>query len=697
MLKTTLYLSALLAPLCLCLATAVRAQDAADDPYLWLEDVEGARAMAWVKERNAATLAELEARPEFGALRSRLAEILGSRERIAMPSIMGDYLYNFWQDAEHPRGLWRRTTWAEYRTEAPAWETVLDLDVLGQAEGVPWAFKGANCLPPQYRSCLVGLSRGGADAVQLREFDLADKQFVEGGFRTPEAKQSAAWIDQNTLLLASDFGEGSMTTSGYARTVRRWSRGEAPGAGPVLFEALPADMGVWVGSLWTEGRIVPYVTHRPGFFEAYHYLVGPGGDLSKLDLPNDAEWTLLQGQLVVRLRTPWEVGGQTLPAGAVAAVDWQAYQGGGRAFEIVARSEGDRIVEGFATTADHLLVSVLNNVRGELYRYRREEGAWRAERVPAPDLGSVGIVSTDEETNRFFFTYGSYLQPTSLYLSENGGDVALVKQLPALFSAEGLVTEQHEAVSKDGTRIPFFIVHRKGLRHEGANPTLLYGYGGFEISMTPGYSAVAGAAWLERGGVWVVANIRGGGEFGPAWHRAALKENRQRAYDDFLAVAEYLIAQKVTSARHLGIMGGSNGGLLVGNALTQRPDLFGAVVSTVPLLDMRRYTKLLAGASWMAEYGDPDKPEEWAYIQRYSPYHNLKPGVRYPPALFYTTTRDDRVHPGHARKMAARMLEMQQPVRYFENTEGGHGAGVTPEQQATMWAVIYTFLWDRLG
>ena len=683
---------ALMLPL---LAAPALAQEP-DDPYLWLEDVEGEEAMEWVEARNEATLSALRAHPRYDSLYARTLALLHSDERIAYPSITGDHLYNFWQDAEHERGIWRRTTWEDYLTGDPTWETVLDVDALAAAEGVNWVYKGASCLGPADRRCLVRLSRGGADAVETREFDTAAKAFVEGGFFLPEAKGGAAWIDEDTLLVATDFGEGSMTTSGYPRVVKRWVRGTPLDAAETVFEAEPTDMGAWAGAIETADGRIPVVSHRPAFFEGTTYVLR-GDDLVRLEIPADADPDLVGDRLVVYLRSDWEVGGRAFPQGALVATDYDAFLDGGRDFELVFEPSERQTVQGVRTTKDYLLVSLLDNVQGRLLRFHYEDGAWHSEPIPAPELGDVGVGSTSPHANRFFFTFSSFLQPTTLYLAGEDGAVEPVRELPPQFDAAGLTVQQFEAESADGTRVPYFVVHREDLALDGTNPTQLYAYGGFEVAMTPSYGALTGASWLEDGGVYVLANIRGGGEFGPAWHRAAQKEHRQRAFDDFIAVAEDLVARGITSPEHLGIRGGSNGGLLVGAALTQRPELFGAAVIQVPLLDMQRYSKLLAGASWMAEYGDPDDPEAWAYIRAYSPYHNVREDAPYPRVLFTTTTRDDRVHPGHARKMAAKMEAMGHPVYYFENTEGGHGSGVTPEQQATMWAVVYAYLWEQLG
>jgi prolyl oligopeptidase len=683
-----------LLPALLLAPPALAAQDA-DDPFQWLEEVEGRRSLEWVQTHNQATLAELEAHPAYRPIFERTMQILDARERIAYPDIRGEWIYNFWQDEQKPRGVWRRTRWDSYLSDAPRWETVLDVDSLARAENVAWSWSGATCLEPEERLCLVRLSRGGADAVQVREFDTAARRFVAGGFTLPEGKQSIAWNGPDALLVARDFGEGTMTTSGYARSVRLWRRGTPLQSAPTLLEIPATEMGVWAASERTADRTWTVVYSRPSFFESTLYLL-QGDRLVKLDLPLDTDMYLVRDQMAVYLRTPWETGGRTYPAGALVAIPIDRFLAGGRDFQVVVQPGERSTIQNVSATRDYLLVSMLNNVRGELRRFSVRDGRWTGETVPVPGVGSVSVEETSTHDNRYFFSFAGFTQPTTLYLSGDEG-VREVRRLPEMFNASGLAVEQFEATSPDGTRVPYFVVRRQGVALDGSNPTLLYAYGGFESSQTPAYSATIGSAWLERGGVYVLANIRGGGEFGPAWHRAGLKENRQRVFDDFIAVAEDLVARRITSPRRLGIMGGSNGGLLVGVALTQRPELFNAVVVQVPLLDMKRYSHLLAGASWMAEYGNPDVPAEWAYISRYSPYQNVRPGQRYPRVLFYTTTRDDRVHPGHARKMAARMEAMGYPIYYFENTEGGHGSGVTSEQRARMYALTYTYLLKRLA
>jgi len=497
-------------------------------------------------------------------------------------------------------------------------------------------------------------------------------------------------------MVATDFGPGTMTTSGYARIAKLWQRGTPLSEAETLFEGQEDDMSVGVGAWRTADRTFNVVTHRPAFFDARLHVL-ENGELTPIDLPLDASPTFVRDRMVVYLRSNWEVGGRSLPAGSLVHIGFDDFLDGSRDFDVLLEPTERQTVSGVRATRDYLLIGMLDNVQGELRRYAYRDGEWSFETVPAPEMGSIGVSATSPFTNRYFFTYSGFTQPTTLYLADEDGSVREVRSLPEMFDAEGLVVEQHEATSADGTAVPYFVVRAEDTPLDGSNPTLLHAYGGFEISRTPGYGAVTGAAWLERGGVYVLANIRGGGEFGPDWHRAALQENRQRAFDDFIAVGDDLVERGITSPQHLGIMGGSNGGLLVGVAMTQRPDLFNAVVVQVPLLDMRRYHVLLAGASWMAEYGDPDDPAQWEFIGRYSPYQQLREDVDYPRPLITTTTRDDRVHPGHARKMAARMEEMGHPVLYFESMEGGHGAGVTNEQRAHLQGITYAYLWEQLA
>ena len=678
-------------------------QSMEQDPYLWLEDVASGPALGWVGERNAGTEAELTAAPGYEALRTRLKTILDSKDRIPYVSLYGGHYYNFWRDAGHERGIWRRTSLEEYRKPAPQWETVLDLDQLARDEDENWVWAGASFLKPHGGRCLVSLSRGGGDAHVVREFDLDGLAFVADGFSLPEAKGSAAWIDRDTLFVATDFGPGSMTSSGYPRVVKEWRRGTPLIEARTVYEARDDDLSASAWFDYTPGHERQFVQRQIGFYSSELFVRDAvTGVLTRVEKPEDADAFTVRDQLLVQLRSDWQIGATTWPQGALLAIGFAAFLAGAREFDSLFLPTETTSLDGIAVTRDAILLTVLDKVKNRIVELRHADGAWQRREVAAPGMGALGVSGIDElASNDYFLTVTDFLTPSSLYLGHAGSDEReLLKSMPAFFDASPYTVGQFEAVSRDGTRIPYFTVMRADTRMDGANPTLLYGYGGFEVSLTPFYSGVTGAGWLDRGlargGVYVLANIRGGGEFGPRWHQAALKHQRQKAFDDFLAVAEDLIARKLTSPDHLGIMGGSNGGLLVGAALTQRPDLFGAVVCQVPLLDMRRYHQLLAGASWMGEYGDPDQPEEWAYIGKYSPYHQVSAQRRYPRVLFTTSTRDDRVHPGHARKMAALMGEQGHDVLYWENTEGGHAGAANNEQTATMWALTYTFLWQEL-
>lgn len=664
------------------------------DPWLWLEEVEGQRPLDWVREQNAATTALLEAEPGFQALRTDLLAILDSNARIPFVSKQGEYFYNFWRDAKNPAGLWRRTTLEEYRKPEPAWEVLIDLDAINQAENMNWVWRGANCLRPAYARCLVSLSRGGADAIVVREWDMASRRFVEDGFVLPEAKGGMAWRDADSVYVYTDFGPGSMTTSGYPRIVKEWRRGTPLAEAKVVYEGKADDMYIAGYRDLTPGFERDFVSRTLAFYNDELYLRGADGSLTKIDAPNSASKSVYREWLVLELREDYTVGGRTYPKGALIATRFDDFMAGRRNFDLLFEPSATTALAGMSPTRNHLVLNVLEDVKNRLYVLTYANGRWTREPlVGAPAFGTVSLSPVDaDEGDDYFLTVTDYLTPTTLMMGSIGRAPEPLKQLPAFFDAVGLEISQHFATSKDGTRVPYFMVARKDIPKNGRNPTLLYGYGGFEISLTPSYSAAVGRAWLSEGGVYVVANIRGGGEYGPRWHQAALKENRLRAYEDFAAVAEDLIQRGITSPKHLGIQGGSNGGLLVGNMTVLYPELFGAVVCQVPLLDMRRYNQLLAGASWMAEYGNPDDPAQWEFIRRFSPYHNVKPDVKYPPVLFTTSTRDDRVHPGHARKMFALMQSMGHPVYYYENIEGGHGGAANNAQSAYMSALAYTFL-----
>ena len=668
------------------------------DPYLWLEEVTGSNALKWVRGQNAIATNALQSAPEFETIRGRLLDIMDSKERIPYVAKHGLWYYNFWRDQTNPRGLWRRTTLSEFKKPQPAWETVLDLDHLFNTEKENWVWKGYDVLYPTYDRALLFLSRGGADASVVREFDLTTRQFVEDGFKLPEAKTHVAWRNRDSLYVGTDFGPGTLTDSGYPRVIKEWARNSPLTEAKVWFTGEPQDVAVGVSVVHDHGHTYELINRGLTFFTSEDYL-RQGNQWAKIYKQDDATIATFGDQLLLRLRSNWGIGGKVYPAGSLLAANLTDWMTGERRFEAIFTPGERTSLEALSVTKNYLLLNVLDNVRTKVFALKPSQGKWERTSLPVPELGSASINGIDaDESDDYFLTITDFLTPSSLYLGNAGQEQReKLKSLPSFFNTAGLEITQHEAASKDGTKVPYFQVSRKGTTLDSTNPTLLYGYGGFEIPMLPSYSASVGSSWLERGGTYILANIRGGGEFGPRWHEAARKQNRQRAYDDFIAVAEDLIKRKVTSPEHLGIQGGSNGGLLMGVMLTQRPGLFKAVVCQVPLLDMRRYNRLLAGASWMDEYGNPDKPDDWSYISKYSPYQNVSKDKKYPRVLFTTSTRDDRVHPGHARKMVARMEEQGHDVLYYENIEGGHGGSANNKQAAYMSALAYTFLVKELG
>ncbi len=667
------------------------------DPYLWLEEITGPRALDWVGRQNALSTNQLAASPDFEATRQRLLLILDSKERIPSVEKEGKFYYNFWRDDRNPRGLFRRTTLEEYKKTNPAWETVIDLDKLAGEEKENWVWEGYEVLKPGFDECLVNLSRGGADAAVIREFDLAGKKFVPGGFNLPEAKSDVAWRNRDALYVASDYGPGSLTTLGYPRIIKEWKRGTPLSQATEVFAGKSEDVGVSAHVERDHGQVYELIHRALTFYTEETWLRRSNG-WTRIDKPEDARLHTFGEYILLQLRSNWTAGGQSYAGGSLLLDNLGAYLGGDRHFAVL-YAPGERTsLESISDTRNYLVLNELDNVRSRAFLWHFSGGQWQQTPLEVPPLGAASVQGIDpDESDACFLNEAGFLTPSSLFLATAGRNGSeKIKSLPDYFNTAGLEVAQHEAKSADGTRIPYFEVSRKGLHFDGKNVTLLTGYGGFEIAMLPSYRPLVGAAWLERGGVYVLANIRGGGEFGPAWHQAAMKENRQRAYDDFIAVAEDLIARGVTSPKHLGIEGRSNGGLLMGVMLTERPDLFGAVHCGSPLLDMRRYNKLLAGASWMGEYGDPDQAKDWQYIQKYSPYQNARSDRKYPPILITTSTRDDRVHPGHARKMAARLEEMGHRVLFYENTEGGHGAAANSRETAFMETLAYTFLWNEL-
>jgi len=683
------------------------------DPFLWLEEVEGPKAMAWVKGENAKAEPMLAGDRRFAGLQADALSVLSAQDRIPTPDFVGEAVYNFWQDADHVRGIWRRTTLDSFRSAEPQWETVLDIDALAATEKANWVWKEPTCRGPTYDRCLVRLSNGGKDAIEVREFDLKTKRFVPGGFRLPEGKQTVEWLDPDTLILTRDWGPGSLTDSGYGRVVKVLKRGQTLAQAKTVFEGETAHVSASPDVMRdAKGARVVLVTLGLDFFSTAYFVVDDQLRTQRLMLPKRSNvHGLLNGRLIVSLQQDWTWKGETFTSGSLLAVD---------ATEMLKNQFAPRLAsdpkpkspvqvvfvpkdrqaldrDEIRVTDSRVLAVLNNNVRGSLVSFTQSQGSWLMQRYLGLDNAAIKIQSTADKGDDVFFTEESFTTPTRLKLGVGATPLGRpVKMLPDRFAAADLVVEQKEATSKDGTKIPYFIVRRKDLKLDGSNPTLLHAYGGFQLSKPPVYDPIVGKLWLERGGVYVVANIRGGGEFGPAWHSAALKANRQKAFDDYYAVAEALIADRVTSPRRLGAYGRSNGGLLMGVAMTQRPDLWNAVVVESPLLDMLRYHKLPAGASWIGEYGDPEKPEEAAWIAAYSPYQALKPGVKYPLAYITTSTKDDRVHPGHARKFAARLEALGAPYIYYENLDGGHANGADPKANARRWALHYAYLSRQL-
>lgn len=667
-----------------------------EDSYLWLEDIQSKASLEWVKGMNAQTHERLTHIPGFDELRERTKSMLDAQDRILYVSKLGDFYYNFWQDENHERGILRRTTLAEYKKSAPTWETVIDVDQLGETEQESWVYGGSSTLRPTYDRTLVSLSRGGSDASVIREFDLESQKFVDSGFNLSEAKSDVSWLNKNEVLVASDFGEGTLTESGYPRIVKRWRRGESLDDAQLVFEGELTDVAVFGFSDQTKDFERAGVVRSIDFFNSDTHLF-VDGQLVLIDKPTHVDASFFRNWLLLAPKKDWVLEGTTYPSGSLLVVDIGSYLAGSRELHVLFFPSERRSLAGFSRTRNYLLLNVMENVRNQIEVASYHDEEWRTEPLSSSDgFQTVSVQAVDNnESDAYFVTRSDFLTPPSFGIGEINGTEENLKQEPHVFNAQNAFITQHWVASEDGTAIPYFQVGPREI--QSALPTLLYGYGGFEVPLLPGYQKLAGAAWLEKGGVYVVANIRGGGEFGPQWHRAALKETRHKALEDFIAVAEDLIARGVTNSQLLGTMGGSNGGLLMGNMLTRRPDLFGAIVAAVPLFDMKRYHLLLAGASWMAEYGDPDIPEEWTFIRGFSPYHNLSKDESYPPLFVTTSTADDRVHPGHARKLVARMHELEKDVTYYENLEGGHAGAADNAQRAFMSALQYQFLWHHLN
>ncbi|AFV01013.1 prolyl oligopeptidase family serine peptidase [Simiduia agarivorans] len=700
-------LTRLLRPGLLGIALALTACNQTPDDFQWLEGVEDKTALAWVDAANARTQAALETKSDYQQLFDRALATLNAKDRLPHISLKGQYVYNLWQDETHIRGVYRRSPVSEFAAGNPNWETVLDLDALSARENKKWVFKGLDCLAPAYTRCLMHLSEGGGDSREIREFSTRDLNFIDGGFFLPAAKSNVSWMDENHLFVGTDFGADSLTDSGYPRQVRIWQRGTALDDAMRIHEAAKNSVSASATRLDDGQNTLDLVTESTNFWERnYHQL--QDGKLQRLALPSNAVISdLVKGKLLVELKDDWSFNGRDFTRGSVLLIKPSALVTPEKsaAHDIVVLIEAsDRfVVEELVASARGIVAIGLVDVKSEARFYQLRDGQWSAKVIDLPAQGTLTIETSEFKTGAFFARYEDFLTPPSLYYVDTDLNANLATSQAATFDASNMEALQYFATSEDGTRVPYFVVKRKDLALDGKNPTHMFSYGGFRVSLKPSYSGsyedlngVYGKLWLERGGVFVLANIRGGGEYGPAWHASVLKQNRPKAYEDFEAIARDLFARKITSAAHLGIEGRSNGGLLVGATMVRHPELYGAVICGVPLLDMQRYHTLLAGASWMAEYGNPDIAEEWNWLKTYSPFQNLKANVNYPPILFYTSTRDDRVHPGHARKMAARMDAMGQAVYYYENREGGHGGASTKDQLARRVALSYALLWDSL-
>lgn len=696
--------------LMLLMAMGATAKDTMDDPFIWLEDVDAEQSMAWVHEQNKNTADEYKAKPIYQELYDQALTTLNNQSRIPSVSQRGEWVYNYWKDANNPRGLYRRAKLKDFNNNAePRWETVLDMDVYNEKNPGNWVFKGMNCHAPKNRYCLLSLSPGGGDAVEVFEFDVSRKKFIEDGFRLPVSKVRLNWQDADHIFVGTDFGPDSMTDSGYPRTIKLWRRGTPLEEAKELMTVPKKSVGIFAFRTG-EGDQARDILIESSSFWSQQYYQWVDGQALPFDLPTSAVVNgFFQGDVIVSLKEDWEYQGQFLSEGMVLIINPDVLTGRKSLVEaddwsVFLKPKPNENIEAIATADDRIIVTFLTDVVGGVYVYRPDDDGWDVEAIAFPDHGAIGVTAVDDESGSFFAEYESFITPPTLYHVDGKTlQPKAVKSQAQSFDPSPYQVEQFFARSADGTFVPYFIVMNKNTEFNGKNPTHIFSYGGFRNSLTPSYSgsyeALEGAygkLWLDRGGVFVSANIRGGGAYGPKWHKAALLENRNKSYEDFEAVAEDLIKRRITSPEHLGIEGRSNGGLLVGATMTRRPDLYGAVICGVPLLDMQRYNKLLAGASWMGEYGNPDIPEQWAFIKSYSPYQNLKTDTDYPATFFYTSTRDDRVHPGHARKMAAKMMSYGYPIWYYENTEGGHGGSSTNEQLAERLALAYTHLWTHL-
>ncbi len=664
---------------------------AQEDPYIWMEEVESEKSMKWVNDQNTVSSKKLSAVDGFDALKNQFLVSMNDKEKIVYPTVVKEWVYNFWKDENNVRGIWRRSPKKLYMMKLPKWETVLDLDKLSKEDNAKWVYHGIQWLAPDYKRCLISLSDGGTDEDIVREFDVEKKEFVKGGFELPSSKGGASWINKDEIIISRNFGEGSMSSSGYPLMVKSLKRGQKIEDAKLLMEGEKDIMGIWGSSSYLNGKYVVSLSKAYSFYSHDSYVL-QDGKFVKLDMPKDANLaSRTNEELLYKLNSDWEINDKKYNLGDVVSVNFASLLKGTHEVKMVYHPNKKSSVEGVSVTKNGVLLNIIQNVKSVLYMAKLVDGEWTKTKVRTPAFGRISIIDADRMESDYFYQYSNFITPPSLYFV-SGGSITLMTKGKNKFNAENLVVNQYEVQSKDGTTLPYFIVHKKDIVYDGKNPTLVWAYGGFNISSKPRYNTRAGIGWLEKGGVYVVANIRGGGEFGPSWHQAAKKEKRQNAYDDFYAVCEDLMKRKITSQPHLGAFGWSNGGLMAGVVATQRPDLFNAVIIGAPLLDMKRFNKMLAGASWMGEYGNPDIPEEWAFISKYSPYHNVHKDKKYPEVMFVTSTKDDRVHPAHARKMAARMMEQGHPIYYYETVEGGHGASSTYEQAAFNQALMFSYL-----
>ncbi len=686
------------------LSASAMADAVNSDPFLWLEEVDGKEPLSWVEKRNSETFARLGADPLYEEIYADTLNALNSKDKLPEIEIIGRHVYHLKKNADHPRGIYLRTSIENFKQGKNDWQTVVDIDAISARDEVKWVFHGLDCLAPSYEQCLMRLSPGGGDADELREFNARTLKFVADGFNLPEAKMYVEWIDQDHIFVSTDFGDDSKTESGYPRFTKIWQRGTSLEDAKTVHEVTKSSVNSYARRLSSESQTVDLLVEGLDYWNR-RFHQWDGKNAHALRLPSSAVVEdVIENYLVVSLTEDWTSDSLNFKQGSVILVEprslWE--KSDKVKAKLLRASTPDSIIEDVEVTKNGILVTVLNDVKSKIYRYQKLAGEWLSEAVELPKTGQLLIAATSNETGEFFARYEDFLTPPTLFGIDAALNTEKVLQQSATFDAERMVVQQRFAKSADGTRIPYFVVMKKDIKLDGKNPTHIFAYGGFRASLTPSYSGsyephngAYGKAWLERGGVFVSANIRGGAEYGPAWHAAALLENRHKAFEDLEAVAEDLIAGKITSSQHLGIEGRSNGGLLVGATMIRRPDLYGAIVCGVPLLDMQRYNKLLAGASWMAEYGNPDT-DDWEFIKQYSPYQLISAEADYPPVFFFTSTRDDRVHPGHARKMAAKMQAQGHNFEYFENTEGGHKGSATAEQTARRIATSFTHLWRNL-